>query len=61
MAWFGAATSLLGLAGQHLDALTSGQWQQVVGFTLTVAAGIGLTLGGVLDNHRIRTGQPRPH
>lgn len=61
MAWFGAAAFLLGLAAEHVDALSAGSWPQTVGFALIVAAGIGLAIGGVLDNRRIRSGRPRLH
>jgi hypothetical protein len=61
MTWFGAAAFLLGLAGEHVDAVSAGFWPQIVGFALIVTAGIGLAIGGVLDNRRIRTGRLRPH
>lgn len=61
MAWFGAAAFLLGLAGEHVDALSAGSGPQIVGLVLIAAAGIGLAIGGVLDNRRIRTGRPRLH
>lgn len=61
MAWFGAATFLLSLAGEHVNALSAGSWQQAVGFALIVTAGVGLAVGGLLDNRRIRAGRPLLH
>lgn len=55
MAWFGAAAFLLGLAGEHVDALMTGPWPRVVGFGAIVIVGAGLAVGGALDNRRIRT------
>lgn len=57
MAWFGAAVFLLSLAGQHLDALVAGPWPRTVGFVAVVTVGVGLVVGGVLDQRRIRTGR----
>jgi hypothetical protein len=61
MAWFGAAAFLLGLAGEHVEALSAGSWPQAVGFALIATAGVGLAIGGVLDNRRIRAGHFRLH
>ena len=60
MAWFGAAAFLLGLASEHADALLSGPWPRVIGFVLIGLVGVGLAVGGVLDNRRIRRRQGRP-
>jgi hypothetical protein len=59
MAWFGGAAFLLGLAGEHVDALTSGSWERAVGFSMILVVGVTLVLAGVLDNRRIRTGRRR--
>ena len=59
MAWFGSAAFLLGLAGEHVDALVSGSWSRAVGFAMVAVAGVGLVVAGVLDNRRIRTGRQR--
>lgn len=61
MAWFGAAAFLLGITGENIDALSAGSWSQTLGFALISAAGLGLAVGGVLDNRRIQTGRPRFH
>lgn len=59
MAWFGAAGFVLSLAGEQFDTIASGAWPRVVGFVLVAAVGVGLAVGGVLDNHRIRVGRTR--
>ena len=60
MVWFGSAAFLLGLAGEHIDAPLSGPWSRTVGFTAITIVGIGLAVGGVLDNHRMRPYQSLP-
>ena len=60
MAWFGAAAFLLGLAGEQADALTSGAWPRMIGFVLIVTVGLGLVIGGMLDNRRIRASRTKP-
>lgn len=41
MAWFGAAAFLVGMAGEHVDALISGSWPRVVNFGVIVIVGAG--------------------
>lgn len=59
MVWFGTAAFLLGLAGEHIDALLSGPWSRTVGFMSITVVGVVLAVGGVLDNRRIRRRQSR--
>lgn len=59
MAWFGSAAFLLGLAGEHVDALASGSWTRAAGFVMILATEVALVTAGVLDNHRIRTSRRR--
>lgn len=54
MVWFGTAAFLLGLAGEHIDALLSGPWPRTVGFTAITVVGVGLAVGGIMDNRRTR-------
>ncbi len=61
MAWFGAAAFLLGLAGEHVDALSGHPWPRTMGFTAVTVVGVGLAIGGVLDNRRIRRRRSRLH
>lgn len=61
MVWFGAAVFVLGLAGEHLDVVVVRPWPGVVGFALLVAIGVGLAVGGVLENRRIRARRFRLH
>lgn len=54
MVWFGAAVFFIAWALEQAPTVFAGSWQNVLGWVLLVAVGIGLAVVGVIENRTIR-------